>query len=611
MEFIDIQEKLLDPLNYYKNELAEKFLVELKSKFEALLKDSRIDVEVNRESVREYDEILSSKEKDEKKLKWVKRASFLIVVAIVYLILLEIDGIQKLRYFLDNGQPIKDAVVKVLGVTFIMVALIILNFKYLQRKKRGLNEVINHLEKVLKEKEEECYSQVEPLLNLFDNNMANQIITDIIPTLVLDEDFKMERYGNLVRNFGLATRLGEDFSTSDIISGEILGNPFIVIKNILNKVENQEYTGSLNVSWTEHYTENGERKSRTVRQTLTASVIKPKQVFENKITLVFGNEAAEHLSFSREAQYVHNLNDKKLHSYIERVQKEIKRRSEKAIKNGGSFLEMGNLEFDALFKALDRDNEVEFRVLFTPIAQRNMINLIKDKEFGDDFNYHKIQRLNNISNDRDWLLNIPRSYYRDFSYDRIEEKYYNINKSYFSNFYRLFLPILSIPIYHQHKSLKYIYGNEFNCNYNPYTSEIMANLLGEGVFSHPESTTKSILKTNTLLTKGDVDLVEVMSKSYKEVQRTDYISVRAGNGKYYDVPINWIDYVPLTSTGKMELKRVNMGEKEFEESIDEEFLRETENQRFAYKNNIFAIFTNKNSISYDKILEKRIKKDRR
>ena len=115
---------------------------------------------------------------------------------------------------------------------------------------------------------------------------------------------------------------------------------------------------------------------------------------------------------------------------------------------------MGNLEFDALFNALDRDNEVEFRVLFTPIAQKNMIELLKNEEFGDDFSFIKHLKLNIIDNKKDWVLNIFRSHYRDFSYDIIKEKFFKLNTEYFDNFYRLFLPIFTIPVYHQHKTKK-------------------------------------------------------------------------------------------------------------------------------------------------------------
>ena len=100
------------------------------------------------------------------------------------------------------------------------------------------------------------------MLSLFESNTANKIVTEIIPILVLDKNFKIERYADLVENFEMPTKLQNNFSTKDIISGEILGNPFIIIKSLCNRVIDQKYTGSLTVSWEETYRDsNGEEKN--------------------------------------------------------------------------------------------------------------------------------------------------------------------------------------------------------------------------------------------------------------------------------------------------------------------------------------------------------------
>ena len=59
---------------------------------------------------------------------------------------------------------------------------------------------------------------------------------------------------------------------------------------------------------------------------------------------------------------------------------------------------MGNSEFEVLFGATNRNNEVQFRLLFTPLAQKQLLGLMKDKEiaFGDDFNFIKRNKINII-----------------------------------------------------------------------------------------------------------------------------------------------------------------------------------------------------------------------
>ena len=73
MEFVDEQEKLLEPLKYYKTEVAKNFLDKLTDNFENLLRKSGIDIEANKKSVSDYNEISKVKVKNEKKLKWAER----------------------------------------------------------------------------------------------------------------------------------------------------------------------------------------------------------------------------------------------------------------------------------------------------------------------------------------------------------------------------------------------------------------------------------------------------------------------------------------------------------------------------------------------------------
>lgn len=605
MEFLNGQEKLLEPLKYYKNEFAEKFLDELTKNFEDLLKKSNIDIEANRKSVKEYNDLIKNKNKNNKKLKFLDVCSYILFLILLYLGFWDLNFILQLKRLLDSKGDIQEIALKTALLSIVIILVLVFNFKYLGKKKKGFREKNSDLEADMQLKREECYLQLYPFLKLLESNIANKITTNIIPNLNIDKNFKIERYAELVKKYGLAEKLKPRFSTKDIISGEILGNPFVIVKSLYNETIDKVYTGSRTVSWTEYYREDGETKSRTVSQTLTASIVRPKEFFHENINLIYGNEAAEHLKFTREPKFVHELTPKKLQKHIKNKEKEIKKMSERAVKEGKTFLEMGNTEFDALFHALDRNNEVEFRVLFTPIAQKNMIDLLKDKDFGDDFYFNKDERLNIISNNKEWILNVNKYYYKDFSFDVVKEKYFEINKEFFKNFYKLFLPILSIPVYHQHKSQDYIYGNEFSYNYNPYSSEVMANFLGEDVFSHPDTTTSTILKTNTVKTKGDIDLVEVVGNSYKEVSRVEYIPVRADNGRVYDVPVHWVEYVPLTAYNKMEIKKLDVKEDEFENYVNnEDFSKVVNNKRYGYKNNLFAVFNDEGELNCEEILSK-------
>ena len=96
--------------------------------------------------------------------------------------------------------------------------------------------------------------------------------------------------------------------------------------------------------------------------------------------LIYGNEAAPNLCFSRKPNSsVARMNEKQLEKYIKKGDKKIKKMESKALTDDDpttNFQSMGNNKFDVLFNALDRNNEVEFRLLFTPLAQKNIVNLI-------------------------------------------------------------------------------------------------------------------------------------------------------------------------------------------------------------------------------------------
>jgi hypothetical protein len=91
---------------------------------------------------------------------------------------------------------------------------------------------------------------------------------------------------------------------------------------------------------------------------------------------------------------------------------------------------MSNSDFEVLFDALDRNNEVQFRTLFTPLAQTNMVELIRSSSgYGDDFNFIKQNRTNKIvtQHSQGRVINLLASAYFSYSFDIIKENFINKN----------------------------------------------------------------------------------------------------------------------------------------------------------------------------------------
>ena len=125
-----------------------------------------------------------------------------------------------------------------------------------------------------------------------------------------------------------------------------------------------------------------------------------------------------------------------------------------------NFTAMTNDKFDVLFGAIDRTNETEFRLLFTPLAQNSMINLIENaKPYGDDFYFVKENCLNYISSihsqTEDYF--IEPSKYSSYSYDESRNKFIEYNCHFLEALYFDLAPLLCIPLYQQYKPVEYIY----------------------------------------------------------------------------------------------------------------------------------------------------------
>lgn len=132
-------------------------------------------------------------------------------------------------------------------------------------------------------------------------------------------------------------------------------------------------------------------------ETLKASVEKPKPCFDFYTQLTYGNEAAPNLSFSRECSHADKMSEKKQKQFVKSGIKMPRRTEQRARKKGEEFTRMGNDEFEALFRAYDWNNELQFRLLFTPLAQENILALMLTPEpYGDDFYFTKKEMLNFI-----------------------------------------------------------------------------------------------------------------------------------------------------------------------------------------------------------------------
>ncbi|MDE6565815.1 MAG: hypothetical protein K2L47_01970, partial [Clostridia bacterium] len=341
-----------------------------------------------------------------------------------------------------------------------------------------------------------------------------------------------------------------DSSTINMVVGTITGNPFVISRELETEMGTKTYQGSLVVTWTETRRDSqGKTHTVTHSQTLVATVTKPCPYYDTETFLVYCNESAPDLNFSRKPQ-AHGKDDKQIERMVKRGEKKLAKIAEDDMKHGdGSFVAMSDTEFDILFGAFDRDNENQFRLLFTPLAQRNTIDLVKDSPYGDDFYFVKQGKLNTIySHHGDtWDMLAGRNI-SSYSVDLAKQLFTNYNCGFFKNMYFMLAPLLNIPLYQQYKPNDMDIDLSSETNIAAREAEMVVNILPDNYISAKGSATQVISKVKFISSIGEVDNIMIYAYSYSVTHRTDFIPRVAGNGRTYSVPVNWDEYNPLLKT---------------------------------------------------------------
>lgn len=396
----------------------------------------------------------------------------------------------------------------------------------------------------------EAWEQVASLVRMFNHYTSARLFEKTYPLISLDDYFDMKRYDFLNRKFGMWDNSDKDVSTLFVQSGKINGNPFCFFKTLNHFMSRKTYRGSKTIHWTASYVdEKGKRQTHQRFQTLHAEVSKPFPDYYNMTFLVYGNEAAPNLVFTRSQSKANTMDEWQLDKYVKRKSKNLESLMRKKVSKGENFTMMSNSEFEVLFGATDRNHEVEFRLLFTPIAQREILNLIKDKTvaWGDNFNFTKRKMLNLITPSHLQVKDISGDIenYIHYDVDTMRKNFIDYNNLYFKSIYFAFAPLLAIPIYQQHKTHDFIYKDAYLQHACCFEHEFSVNKMKNTSFIHNDSVTNNILKTKHLSCRNQTDRVCVTAHGFRSEECTDYVSVWGGDGKYHSVPVNWTEYIAV------------------------------------------------------------------
>lgn len=541
-------EDFYEPLARYRDEFREKFARLTREKFIELTEASGVDVAANRQMVCEIEAL-----QVEASSAHTTKICYGCLIALGFIAAI---GLGSWAMGLEGGP---NATFGFIGAFLGAAAGIGLIPLY-----RSASELLSNLEANIEQKKREAWHQLEPLNRLYTWDITVRLIEATVPRLQFDPYFTAQRLADLGRIYGWDDSFNEGKSMLFAQSGVINGNPFVFGDYIEMEWGSETYTGTKEISWTE-WEKGADGKRRRVHrsQTLHASVTKPKPEYSAQKFLVYGNDAAPNLTFSRrptslsraEEGFLKNLRMKWTVSRLQAKSRDLDGDSKYTL--------MSNHDFEALFRTTDRNHEVEYRLLFTPVAQIQMIELLRDKTvgYGDDFAFIKQRKINILlaSHLSEMKLETDPAQFHGWDLDSAETEFIAFNENYFRNVYFALAPFMAIPLYQQTRTHEDIWKGVIapGAGASFWEHEALANYHGEKHFEHPACITRNILKTRIVSRASEMSQVAVTAHGFKGLKRVEYQNVHGGDGKWHKVKIEWIEYLPVQRTRSITVSESN------------------------------------------------------
>ncbi len=565
-----------EPVKYYKSVLKDKVNREATSYFEQLVKDANIDVGENistnnRLNRAKYEASLSLQDlnhyKNQKTFCW---AVFWIclVLFIIALIVTIVSG--------HKGWLATTIISAVLAVGMVLIIKL-----YTEKKIEHYAEIQRqHREKVEK-LEYECYVQVLPLVNHLDQTDFVKIVNKCVNTFSLDETFSSEKAEMLATVYGYNNKIPDNRSIYGLYSGNISSNPFVKFRTVNHRLYDKTYTGFLTITWTTTTGFGENRQTVTHTQTLTAYVTKPAPEYSKDAYLVYGNNAAPDLTFSRKPTGMSGASSVSVDKFVKSESKKLEKMTRESVSKGGSFQAMANTRFEALFGAYDRNNEVQYRLLFTPLAQLNMNTLILNTTpYKDDFTFKKRGKINIIVSEHSSATGDfeEKAFLGGLDIREVKKSFVKSVNDNFTALYFDLAPLLSIPLYQQTEAGPFSLSDTGR-NVTDPEAEALINHMDPSLFKNKDANIKDqLLKANYVESVGHSDIFNVESLSYHEEPKVAYIPVFGGDGRMHNVPVPYFVYTEKRKYTRVAIRNYQGTREQFWNLCDEKKYFEEEKE---------------------------------
>lgn len=534
-----------EPLKLYDRRLRKAHREATKAYLDKLLAKAKIDEAENARRVKAIQAQKGKVRGHQRRLAWW---TFLFVLLLIITLLLCIAaGFGLWSVFGEEGAPFDNTLLAILLATPIALALSLLTAK---RRKAAQQALAQH-EALLNQLLKDAWAQMAPLNEQLRWEVSIAIIKETTDLFVFDPLPSQARWMEFGATASGATPKFPNESATFALSGTVHGSPWLFLNGLRWQWEPKIYEGHLTIHWTE-LERDSRGRSRVVprSQVLVATVEKPAPVFYEEARLLYGTPYARNLTFLRAPS---DFTQEELGWWGRRKKRKAQKALEaysRNLKDDSDYTMLNNAEFETLFCTKDRNDEHDFRVLFTPLAQTWMLALLNDHKvaFGDDFYFRKDgsiititpEHLQEVSPDADVAT------CRDYDLKEVKRKFMAFEERYFKGFFAAFMPLLSVPLHQTPRP-------SLRVKKDDAPSEVFVEALANAhrdVFVPPKSVTESILVCHGTSERD----FEVEAQGFTTVQHTDYVSRMGGDGHFHDVPVPWEEYLPLVRTTSLRVE---------------------------------------------------------
>ena len=536
---------IYDPLSDYVNIYRGRFKEVCENTFGELATEANVNVEENRKTCSEL-------YKAQAELDQIRSKITALTVLCVLLWIVVAAAIASV--FLVKEMTAGVIAAGAILVVLIIILQVLIVHPRLKLLKNGRDQLMSKVSSLT----DAAWEQMKPLNDLYDWDILARMMSKTVPRLEFDPYFTTQRLADLRATYGWDDSFNEGRSVIYSHSGLINGNPFVLCRTRKMEMGTKTYHGYKTTHWTTRE-KNSDGKYYTAHhsQVLHATYTAPFPLYFEKTRLIYANTAAPDLVFYRKQS---DLAGRERSLSFRWKLRRLRRKARKLKHNDYAMLT--NEVFEVAFDTSNRNNNHQFALLFTPLAQESMMSLLRDDEvgYGDDFDFGKDRMINTIISDHMQNLELdmdPRRYMH-FDYDKARANFHTSNERYFHAIYFSFAPLLCVPMYQQIRPHHDIYGRDMRVESSFWEHEALANFWGQNQFKHPSCVTDCILKTSRHDSNHEgSSSLRVYAHGYRTEPRVASVSVYGGDGRWHNVPVEWDEYIAVTGTGTIQMKEDN------------------------------------------------------